>query len=101
MKIKNCKCGSDAIFKCRDLTITPNKYWCECLSCGHIGGIIYSGHRFNKKTILQDGSEIINSAEDKSVVKWNMEVEEMVFACLLLQAFAAHEQLHLRLIGVM
>ena len=29
-----------------------------------------------KKTILQDGSEIINSAENKSVVKWNMEVEE-------------------------
>ena len=49
MKIKNCKCGSDAILKCRDFTITPNKYWCECLSCGHIGGIIYSGHRFNKK----------------------------------------------------
>ena len=77
MKIKNCKCGSDAILKCRDFTITPNKYWCECLSCGHIGGIIYSGHRFNTKTILQDGSEIINSAEDKSVMKWNMEVEEM------------------------
>lgn len=76
MEIKRCKCGSNAILKCRDLTRTPNKYWCECLSCGHIGGIIFSGHRFNTKTILQDGSEIINSAENKSIEKWNKELDE-------------------------
>lgn len=76
MDVKKCKCGSNAILKCRDMTITPNKYWCECLTCGYIGGVIFSGHKFNRKTILQDGTEIIHSAENKSVEKWNKEVEE-------------------------
>ena len=74
MKINKCKCGSNDILKCKDFSAIPYRYWLECMSCGFVGGIVYSKQRFSSITILQDGTEIIKSPEDDSVNLWNKEM---------------------------
>ena len=74
-KMNNCKCGSDRILRCEDHTVFPYKYWIECMDCGFIGGLIHSRQKFSMRTILQDGTEIIESSENNSVDLWNREVE--------------------------
>ena len=78
--INNCKCGSNRIMKCYDKTVSPTKYWIECLDCGFIGGIIFSNQIFSMVTKLQDGTEIIESIESPekdSIDLWNKEVENI------------------------
>lgn len=74
MKTNKCKCGSNDILKCKDLTSIPYKYWLECMNCGFVGGIVYSKQRFSMMTIMQDGTEITKSPEDDSVNLWNKEM---------------------------
>ena len=72
--MNKCKCGSNDILKYKDFNSIPYRYWLECISCGFVGGIVYSKQIFSSITILQDGTEIIKSPEDDSVNLWNKEM---------------------------